>query len=87
LAIQSISDIPVVEIYPNPVTDFLHVQFDPGKVNSLEILNMDGKKESIRLNKEDKSGVDINIQNLKSGIYLLKIAYKDETVTKKFVKK
>ncbi len=85
-AIQSFPDKPMVEIYPNPVSDFLYVQLKTGNVNSLEILNMDGKKESIRLNNEKESGFDINTEKLKSGIYLLKIVYKDGTVTKKFVK-
>jgi aminopeptidase N len=84
-----ISDLPAgkeLKLMPNPAGDYLHVQHNLDKINSLEILSMDGKQESISLNKNEKIGVDINLQKLKSGIYLLRIAYKDGVVTRKFIK-
>ena len=86
-AIISILDKPVVEIYPNPVGDVLYVQHNPGKVNSLEILNLDGKKESIRVKKEEETGIEIDIQKLKSGMYLLRIDCNEGIVARKFLKK
>lgn len=84
-----IDDLPAgkeLTLMPNPAGDFLSVQHNLGKINSLEILSMDGKKESIRIKKDEKTDIEINIQTLKSGLYLLRIAYKDGIVTKKFIK-
>jgi hypothetical protein len=84
--ISSISNKPMVEIYPNPASDLLYVQHNTGKGNSLEILNLDGKKESISLKKDEETGIEINIQNLKPGMYLLRIVYDEGIITRKFVK-
>jgi len=84
-----IDDLPAgkeLTLMPNPAGDFLSVQHNLGKINSLEILSMDGKKESVRIKKDEKTDIEINIQTLKSGLYLLRIAYKDGIVTKKFIK-
>jgi hypothetical protein len=55
-------------------------------VNSFDILNLDGKKESISLKKEEETGIEINIQNLKPGMYLLRIVYNEGIITRKFAK-
>jgi len=84
-----IDDLPTgkeLKVMPNPAGDYLYVQHNLGKINSLEILNMDGKQESLTLNKNEKTDIEINIQKLKSGIYLLRIDYKDGIVTMKFIK-
>jgi len=75
-----------LKLMPNPAGDYLYVQHNLGKINSLEILTMDGKQESLSLNKDEQTDIEINIQKLKSGIYLLRIAYKDGIVTTKFIK-
>jgi gluconolactonase len=84
--INSVSNNPLVEIYPNPASDILYVQQNSGKVNSLDILDMDGSKEFISLKKEEDTGIEINIQNLKPGMYLLRIVYNERIITRKFVK-
>ena len=79
-----------LKLMPNPSGDYLYIEHNLGKINSLEIFSLDGKKESINLNndKDGKTdGLEINIQKLKSGMYLLRIAYQDGTVTRKFIKK
>jgi aminopeptidase N len=75
-----------LKLMPNPAGDFLYVQNNPGKVNSIEILDMDGKKESVSLKNEDDKSVEINTQKLKPGMYLLRIVYNDGIVTRKFIK-
>jgi hypothetical protein len=75
-----------LKLMPNPAGDFLYVQNNPGKVNSIEILNMDGKKESVSLKNEEDNSVEINTQKLKPGMYLLRIVYNDGIVTRKFIK-
>jgi hypothetical protein len=51
-AIHSVPNKPLVEIYPDRNSNFLFVQQNPGKINSLLISDMDGKNESIRLKKK-----------------------------------
>jgi hypothetical protein len=75
-----------LKLMPNPAGDFLYVQLDAGKVNSIDILNMEGKQQSISLKKEEETVIGINIQNFKPGLYLLRIVYNDGIVTRKFIK-
>jgi gluconolactonase len=76
-----------VELYPNPAGDVLYINLEPGKISSIEVMNMAGKKESILLKKEEGSEIEINTQALKPGMYLLKIYFSQGLVTRKFVKK
>ena len=84
---NSISSQPLVEVYPNPVSGFLYVRHNLGKVNSIDILSMDGKKEAISLGKQDDTVFELNTQKLSSGIFLLRIVYPDGVITRKIVKK
>jgi gluconolactonase len=85
--IGSIPSKSLVEICPNPADDNLYIQNYSGKINSIEILNLDGKTESISSKKEEVTGTEINIQNLKPGMYLLRIVYNNEgMITRKFIK-
>ena len=85
-AINSVPNTPSVEMHPNPVSDILYIQHNLDRVNSLEIFNMDGKKESTILNKEGVTGIELSTQNLEPGMYLIRIVYNKGIVTKRFVK-
>jgi hypothetical protein len=85
-----ISDLPIgkqLTIMPNPASDFLTVKHNLGKIISLEILNMEGKRQSVQLKKEIESLVVINTQHLKPGMYILRIAFDKGVVTRKFIVK
>ena len=67
------------KVYPNPVTDYIHVS---GKFEQLQLFNINGT-----LLKQTKEST-IHAGYLSSGIYLLKIySEKDGTSTKKIIKK
>ena len=74
-----------LKLVPNPAGDFLFVQHNLGKIRSLQILNMEGKLESIKLKKEIETTIEVNTQNLKPGMYLLRIDYAVGIVTRKFI--
>jgi len=74
-------------LIPNPATDHLYIQHNLGKINSIEILAMDGKAETIQLKTQDDSHLEIDIQHLDAGMYLLRIGYQDGIVTRKFLVK
>lgn len=85
-----INDLPAgkeIKLRPNPASDLLYVQHNLGKINSLEILNLEGKQESIRIKKEEENHFEINTQMLSPGMYLLRITYKEGIVTRKFIVK
>lgn len=71
-------------LMPNPTSDFLYVQNDIDNITSIAIMTMDGKSEPAAWN-EEKYLLKINTQNLKSGMYLLRIGYTDGIVTRKFI--
>ena len=75
------------EIYPNPVQNKIQIQCSEFKTESgiIEILSLDGKKI---LEKEIKSGIeniDLDLSNLKSGMYLCKISTDKKSSTKKLI--
>jgi aminopeptidase N len=86
LGVDDITAAKEIRILPNPAGDILYVQHNTGKVNSIDILNLDGNKESISLKKKEETGIEINIQNLNPGLYLLRIVYNEGIITRKFVK-
>jgi len=77
---------PLVEVFPSPVSGFLYIRHNLGKVNSIDIVNMEGKKESILMNKQEGTRIEINTKRLQSGMYLLRLVYPEGIVTKKFIK-
>ena len=89
IAAVGIDDLPAgkeLKLMPNPAGDYLYVQHNLGRINSIEILNMDGKQESISIKKDEKTDIEINIRELNSGIHLLRMCYKDGIVIRKFIK-
>ena len=72
-------------LMPNPATDRLYVQHNLGKINILGISTMDGKMESVQLEKQNNSLIEINTGNLLNGMYILKIGYKDGITSEKFI--
>jgi len=79
-----------IKLFPNPVGDFLKVEFTSG-INSefkIEILDLTGK---IKFQKEYHPNVNgsiekINTQNLRTGIYLIKISFPSEVRFERLIK-
>lgn len=72
-----------ISIYPNPASDFINIKIVESVDFSTEIYNMLGKK--VRTYKNQKT---INISNLTSGIYILKIfdSKSGQITTEKIIK-
>jgi hypothetical protein len=79
-----------IKIFPNPVKEMLRINFgNPVLGNfSIEIMNIAGKKvQSQILNADGFSHAEINVQNLRTGIYFLRITNGQHSVAdRKFVK-
>lgn len=81
LSIVEMDDAHVVNIYPNPVGNVLHVEANE-KINSIQILSLNGQ---IVYTTKQKS---FDVSFLNKGIYLLKIQmHNGKTETKKLIKK
>jgi aminopeptidase N len=75
------------KILTNPASSMLRVEHTAGALNYIQILNPDGKTEiTIPLKLED-TFLELNIENLKSGVYILKVGNSDWMETKKFIVK
>ena len=74
-------------VYPNPTLSFLHIQSND-KETSIVSVELIDSKGCILLNKDFNSKeCTINLQNLSSGIYFIKIYTGNYSVTKKILKK
>jgi hypothetical protein len=71
-----------VSISPNPTSDYVNIELHPSNtITSIEIYSITGKKVS---NLEGNRRIDIS--NLQSGVYLLKVETINGTSTKKLIK-
>ncbi len=75
----------VIYVYPNPVTDILNVKISGSKTVQLDIVNYAGKRVLSQDIKEASAVVDLS--NLSSGIYILKVTDGQQVQTKKIIKK
>ncbi|KFC21394.1 T9SS type A sorting domain-containing protein [Epilithonimonas lactis] len=75
--------VAVVKIFPNPVQDFVNIESDKNFI-AYEIVDESGK---LIVNK-DMKGSKIDISNLKTGVYFIKLkSLNNETNIVKFIKK
>ncbi|PZU85709.1 MAG: hypothetical protein DI529_09515 [Chryseobacterium sp.] len=75
--------IAVIKIFPNPVQDFVNIESDKNFI-AYEIIDNSGK---LIFQKDFKSN-KINISNLKTGVYFIKLkSLSNETNIVKFIKK
>ena len=80
----SVSDFENLKIsmYPNPSSDFINISNDNLSIKNIKIFNVIGKKIA-EINVNDNKIINIDIQNLSKGIYLLSA---DNKATVKFIK-
>ncbi|MEZ4907014.1 MAG: T9SS type A sorting domain-containing protein [Saprospiraceae bacterium] len=72
-----------IECYPNPVNEMLYFDLDETIINKIEVTDMNGK--SI-LKYKDLKGNTIDVSNLKSGFYVVKMISGDKIYNSKFIK-
>jgi len=82
LVINEIQNLNAIKIYPNPTHQFLNIQAD-STIQDISIYNLNGKNIS-----NHHSTKKIDVSNLTSGTYLIKIEFKNGTIQQqKFIKK
>ena len=71
-------------VYPNPVENILNISLTNGNFEgSFAIINMIGQE--VKSGKITQEGIDIN--EMKSGVYFVRVSDGVDTITKKFIKK
>lgn len=91
-SVENISDkLEALNIYPNPVENELGISFNMLKAENLkaELYSIDGQVSKGLMNEELSAGIfsrTFNVNELPTGIYLLKLQTGNATVTKKIFK-
>ncbi len=80
-----------LKMYPNPVSEKLNFEINLAKGDDLliKIFDTSGKMISINSFSADKTAlkvINVDVNNLKSGIYTAYVSYANKTTMKKFVK-
>lgn len=84
---EDISADKTLDLMPNPASDLLYIRNNLGIINSFEILTMEGKLLRIEHVKRKNANLMVKTQNLKAGMYILRISYKDGVVSRRFIVK
>ena len=65
----------IVNIYPNPASDYVNITFNDKKINSVQVVNIIGRKVAkfdVDVNKS--TSVRVPLDNISNGIYMLQFA-------------
>ncbi|MGA9213051.1 YCF48-related protein [Kaistella sp.] len=74
-------------IYPNPISDYFKIEIKE-QIKSVEILDVQGKLVKIFSSDRSTSNNIYNVENLNTGVYIVKIKLvSGEIITKKIIKK
>lgn len=87
--VEETSKSPIVQVYPNPVHDVLHIVVDQPKESAgyLQIVNSNG--QVVFHQKNDKQGLytkTLSVAKLPAGMYWLRLQSEDNTYTHSFIK-
>jgi hypothetical protein len=75
----------LISIYPNPANELLTIDNNSGsEISSISILNTLGQIIKVRTN--NLTIQSVNVSNLESGIYFIKIVTENKIITKNFMK-
>lgn len=84
MGVDDITKTDNISIYPNPVKDILHI-VQKDSISKVEIYDLSGKL--IQQSNTNSNAVEVNVQTLVKGVYLLKvISNNGKTQTTKLVK-
>ncbi len=78
-----ISNVKFVSLHPNPVKSILTINLKIDNNTSIEIYDVLGKKVLSEMIQTTKS---INVQSLKTGVYIIKISQGNSSITKRLIK-
>jgi len=83
-AINELNSNTLLNLYPNPVKDVLNIELDKKEEYKYSIFNFNGKK--VIEGRFNNANYQIDLNNLKSGIYFLRLSSNKTIITKKVIK-
>ncbi len=79
-----------IQVYPNPVSDLLHVDTGGEVATKLELFDMTGRRvleTPISMQKESEGMIEVSLQHLKEGVYIYSIHADEGLMTGKVLVK
>ena len=74
-----------VSIYPNPVKDRLYIETE-SEIEDIVVFDIYGKSQNLRISESQNLNISIDVSNLNSGVYFVKINTANGNIVKRFVK-
>ncbi|MDR2237006.1 MAG: T9SS type A sorting domain-containing protein [Chryseobacterium sp.] len=81
LATSEINQEPVIGIYPNPASDYVHLK-SKSKITKAEVYDMAGRKLNVKLDHER-----LDVKDLQPGTYIIATESENKKSTHKLIKK
>ena len=78
-------EMPLINVYPNPVEDRLHINHRESKVEAIQMFNILGAIENVQIERSENES-SINMSMLPAGIYFLKLKVDGKVITEKIIK-
>lgn len=75
-----------LKVYPNPVNNHLYIETD-NRIEEINIYTLTGVLVSKQLTDNNQHSMSIDVSELISGVYLVKVKTNDEEIVKSFIKK
>ena len=72
-------------IYPNPVNDRLYIETQT-TTQTVEIYDVLGKAQNLRISESQNFRISVNVSDLNSGIYIIKINTEEGNIVRRFIK-
>jgi len=74
-----------IVVYPNPTVETVHINSIHNAINSVAVYSLDGKLVATYRNPMTSDSYSINVQNLATGIYTLKVETNNGSFTKRII--
>ena len=83
--VQDINDSEVINVYPQPAIDNLNIdiKLSNNDVNRLDIYDIQGKVLLSTVVNQNSNSINLDVSELNSGIYFVKVQSKNNLYTKK----
>lgn len=78
-----------VDIYPNPASDFVTVDFNSftnADINGLQLVGLDGKTVRVfNINEAHSNGISINVSDVNAGVYFIRLTTSYGQIVKQII--
>lgn len=84
-SIEDINNSNSISLYPNPTNSKINIQFESKNFSQINIYNLFGIKQKVDISVKTNE-IELDVNNLKSGVYILEILIDAKVVKKQFIK-